>query len=464
MTHIEKKERSVGGRWKQILYRLKHPNASILLLITTVLVAIIANSPLAEGYFKILDWPIILQVGDFNLFSHQGETMNLLQFANDVLMVLFFLNIGLEIKQESLVGHLSSFKRAMHPVVAAVGGMIIPVLLYLLVCHDATGIKGTAIPMATDIAFALAIISSIKGVSPMLKTFLATLAVADDIGGILVIALFYTSYINVTMLLFGIAVIAAVYLLGRCGVTHLWAYGLGLIVTWFFFLHSGVHTTLAGVLIGFVMPVTPKIKTVDMVERLKASLNLFPEDALKLARRGVIVLPREQLKVINSIQTFSNCAVSPAQRMERKITSMVNYLILPLFAFVNAGISFKGVNMGDLMGVPLAIFIGLFLGKPIGIFFFSKLYMKLTKSAYPDGMDDKSLIGVSFLGGIGFTVSLFISSLSFSAPDLASVLNNAKLGILLGSAASAIAGWCLLSCYYNNKNRDQLTAIIKEKS
>lgn len=434
-------------------FATRKPSASTLLFLTTIAVAIIANTPLSEFYFEILQKPITLQIGGFNLFSHHGEPMSLMSFANDVLMVLFFLNVGLEIKQETLVGELSSLKRAMFPVVGAVGGMIFPVLLYFAVCHTAPAVKGMAIPMATDIAFALAVLSSIKGLNPMLKTFLATLAVADDIGGILVIAIFYTAHIDFLMLGLGVLCLGVIYVLGRLRVQHLWVYYFGLLTTWFFFLHSGVHTTIAGVLVAFLLPAKPKAHTREMVDLLRSRLNLFPEGNLRTSKSGAILLPHEQIGVMHSISRLMRNAVSPVQRMEQQLTSLVNYLVLPLFAFVNAGVQLGGMDMQQFFGVPLAIILGLFVGKTVGIALFARLYLWITKSTYPKGMNAITLLGVSVLGGIGFTVSLFIAALSFPADTLSHLLNEAKVGIYAGSILSGLIGYLILQTYYIRKGK-----------
>lgn len=436
---------------------IRKPSASVLLFATTIMVAIIANTPLSEGYFAILDYPVILQVGRFNLFSYGGETMSLLEFANDVLMVLFFLNVGLEIKQETLVGELSSLKRALFPVIAAVGGMAFPVLFYLAVCHKSPEMNGMAIPMATDIAFALAVLSSIKGVPPILKTFLATLAVADDIGGILAIAIFYTAHMDFLMLAIGFGILALLYLAARGGVRDLWLYYLGLVFVWFFFLHSGLHTTIAGVLVAFVMPAKSKIRTREMVDHLRSRLNLFPEGSHRETKGGVVLLPHEQLGVLHGISRLTQSSVSPVQRMESQLTSMVNYLVLPLFAFVNAGVVLGGFTINEFVGVPLAVIVGLLVGKTLGIYLFSRLYLLVTKSPFPKGMNKVTLLGLSALGGIGFTVSLFIASLSFPGEaSTAEILNQAKVGIFLGSILSGVLGFVLLQTHFNRKHKRQI--------
>ena len=274
----------------QRLYK-RRVDSSVLLFLAAVAAVIIANIPSVSGlYNQLLQYPIMVQIGEFNIFSHAGETMTLLDFTNDVLMVLFFLQVGLEIKQEGLVGELSTLRRAVFPVVGAIGGMIMPVLFFLLVCHEAPASKGMAIPMATDIAFALAVLSLLgKRVPSSLKAFLASLAVADDIGGILVIAIFYSTHLNLMMLLWAALCLGAIYLLGRLGVRSLLVYYIGAFVVWTFFLKSGVHTTIAGVLVAFLVPARPKLSTDHMADRMRTMLRLLPESEHKTRGKNVLL-------------------------------------------------------------------------------------------------------------------------------------------------------------------------------
>lgn len=425
-------------------------NATVLLFVMAVLAAIIANTPLVDDYEKFLNLPITLQIGAFNVFSYHGETMNLLTFANDVLMVLFFLNVGLEIKREGLVGELSTVRKALFPVTAAVGGMIFPIFVFFAFCHTHPESNGAAIPMATDIAFSLAVLSLVKGVPTSLKTFLTALAVADDLGGIIVIAVFYTSNINLTMLLYGIGVIILLYLLGRyANVRQLWVYYLGLLFVWIFFLSSGVHTTIAGVLVALTVPSKPRYDTTTSTAHVRTLMSLLHRDDQTISK-GTILLPEEQINVLNSISHYSYHSLSPMQRLETQLTPIVNWIILPLFAFVNAGVKLGNVSWEDLGGITSAVALGLIIGKPLGIFLFSKLYLWITRTPMPVGMHNKSLLGLGLLGGFGFTVSLFIASLSYVGPESQLMLNEAKLGIFVGSIFSGIFGYLFLNHYFKN--------------
>lgn len=421
-------------------------SSSLVLILTALLVIILANSPIKDTYFAILDLPIKLQVGHFDLFQVHGEDMTLAQFANDVLMVLFFLHVGLSIKEEMLVGELSSIKKALFPVVAALGGITFPVLIYLMVCHKEPGIHGMAIPMATDIAFSLAVLTSIRGVPTQLKTFVASLAVADDIAGILVIAIFYSSGLDFLMLGIAIIILAILYFLGRFGVRDLWIYGLGLLFVWYFFLRSGIHTTISGVLVAMMIPAKSTYNTRQMVDLLRSRLALFPESSQRCSRSGATLLPSSQIEVAQNMMHITSRSVSPVQRMEANLEKLVNYFVLPLFAFVNAGLTFSGIHANEILGIPLAIFLGLVVGKTLGIFLFSRLYLWLTKQGLPNWLHSNELFGAALVCGIGFTVSLFLATLTFEdAPEL---LNQAKLGIFFGSLFSGCVGYAYLSWHY----------------
>ncbi len=419
-------------------------DSSLLLFIAALGAVVIANTSLSHIYFDIINTPVFLKIGGYEIFSHHGETMSLLTFVNDVLMVIFFLQVGLEIKQEGLVGELSSLRKATLPVIAAIGGMVMPVLIFFMFCPEAPESKGLAIPMATDIAFALAVLSTLgKRVPPALKTFLASLAVADDIGGIVTIAIFYSSHIDFLMLLAGFAVLIFVYVLGRLGIRRLYLYYFTAFIVWYFFLKSGVHTTISGVLVAFIVSGKPNIETRKMLPALDSLLHLFPEDKQRISKTAIL-LPHEQVAVLNSMNDLVRGAVSPIQRMETQLGPLVNYIILPLFAFVNAGVVFGEINIENLADIPLAISAGLLIGKPMGIFFFSYIFIIATKTSLPQGMNLKNMFAVSCLGGIGFTVSLFVASLAFESEELALFLTEAKIGIFVGSILSGLLGYFLL--------------------
>ena len=369
--------------------------------------------------------------------------MTVSQVVNDALMAIFFFLVGLEIKQELLVGELSSPKKALLPIIAALGGMVVPVLFFLAIANQHPQSIGAAIPMATDIAFALAVLTALGSRVPKsLRIFLAALAVVDDIGGIIVIAVFYSTHISWLPLGIGFALLGITLLLGRLKIHTLEPYIVLGIAIWALFLQSGIHPTIAGVLIALCLPAGTKVhigKLSSCLSDLTSRLSTEAKEA-----KGALVLSHEQLKIIGGIKSTATKAISPVQIIEHAIAPLVNYVILPLFAFVNAGITFGGITSDGLLGVPLAIFLGLFPGKAIGITLFTWAAIRMGICAAPVGMNLKRLIALSILGGIGFTVSLFIANLSYDDPSMLALLNEAKLGIFVGTIISGIVGYALL--------------------
>ena len=432
-----------------ILRPLQHlasqkPNASILLFMATLLAMLLANSTLADAYHNILAYPVDL--GRFNPFMHHGEPMSMLAFVNDALMAVFFFLIGLEIKQEILIGELSSFKKAFLPIVAACGGMIVPVLVYYCVCSSAPGVRGVAIPMATDIAFALAVLGLLgKRVPLSMRIFLTALAVVDDIGGIIVIALFYSGSIAYQSLLLSLFLLAILYIGGKMRVDNMYFYYIIGFFVWMLFLEAGIHPTIAGVLVAFTVPARPVVKLDEFTQDMKGYLELLNIDKACESKLATILSSR-QIQALNNIQILADKTVSPLQRMADSLHPFVNYVVLPLFAFVNAGVTFGDIQIASLPGVPLAVFLGLLVGKSLGIFSFTWLFVRLRLASMPTGATYKQLFGVAILGGIGFTVALFIANLSFvgMSEDGIDLLNQAKLGVFAGSFISGLCGYLFL--------------------
>ena len=426
-------------------------NSSMVLIFFTVLALICANIPgLKEQYATLWTQEVSLAVGHFNFFSHGGHAITLGQMINDFLMAIFFLSVGLEIKREIMVGELSSREKALLPVIGACGGMLIPVLIFFLACPNTADMqRGVAIPMATDIAFSLGILSLFKARVPFgLKMFLAALAVADDLGGILVIALFYSSDIN--LLYIGLsALCVAIMLIGNfknvCSKVFYVSIGL---VLWYLMLNSGIHSTIAGVIVAFCIPSTLKHSTGYYIERIRNNVSKFP--IIEVGKRhNPIVLSNEQIHTLKSIESAADHMISPLQDLEDRLHTPINYVVLPLFAFANAGIDLSQMSLGDVFsGVSLAVMLGLVVGKFAGVFSFSWLAVRLGIVTLPSGASWKSFASVCVVCGIGFTVSMFISELSYAGLDgsAASLLPQAKLGVLVGSLASAILG-----CYLLNK-------------
>ena len=350
--------------------------ASILLFLTAIAAAIIANSPVAPVYQEFLSHELHFRIGNFNLLSHGGQNLTMIEFINDGLMTVFFLLVGLEIKRELLVGELSSFRKAALPFIAACGGMLFPVLVYSFVCAPGTpGGQGLAIPMA----------------------YLTAFAVVDDIGGILVIAVFYSSHVAYGYLLVAILLLILLYFIGKRTVANKLFFLVIGVVIWYLFLQSGIHSTIAGVLLAFVIPAKPQLRAGRYIERIRRIINTFP-----VMGENDIVLTNEQI----------------------------------------AGVVFSGG--GEVIGeVSIAVALGLLCGKFLGIYFFTWLAVKSKLTPMPQGMDWKNIAGVALLGGIGFTVSLFIANLSFGVTHPV-LLNQAKFGVLSGTALAGILGYIVL--------------------
>ncbi|MCM1318400.1 MAG: Na+/H+ antiporter NhaA [Bacteroides sp.] len=425
----------------------RHASGGNILIAATALALIVANIPgVSNIYFQFWDQEVRLQIGSFNLFSHHGHAMDMLAFINDALMAIFFFSIGLEIKREILVGELSSFRQALLPILAAVGGMAVPVLLFIVMGHGTDFSKGAAIPMATDIAFSLGVLAMLgKRVPLSLKIFLTTLAVVDDIGGIVVIAAFYSGHISFGLLALA-AVCLGVLLLGsrlqiKSKIFYLTIGG----VVWFLFLNSGIHPTIAGVLVAFCVPATPVFAPRKYVKIIRESIGHFRgEDDEMLNRKSI--LTKDQMNWLKEVESASDKVISPLQELEDSLHAIVNYFILPLFAFANAGIVLVGTPLSSLFeGVSVAIIVSMVVGKFVGIFSFSWLTVKLGLAPMPAHSNWKMIASIALLGGIGFTVSLFIATLSFGGSAAqADILNHAKLGIVAGSLLAGISGFIIL--------------------
>lgn len=425
-----------------------HATGGNILIAATALALIIANIPgINTTYFEFWEQEVRLQIGSFNIFSHSGHPMNLLAFINDALMAIFFFSIGLEIKREVLVGELSSFKQALLPIVGAIGGMAVPVLIFFLLSRGTDYAGGAAIPMATDIAFSLGVLAKLgKRVPLSLKIFLTTLAVVDDIGGIIVIAAFYSTHIEVMLLVYA-ALLFGVLLLGsalkiKSKIFYLLVGG----AIWFLFLNSGIHPTIAGVLVAFCVPATPVFAPKKYINIIRRSIAHFKDDdAIDLEARTI--LDKQQMNWLKEVESASDKVISPLQDLEDSLHPIVNYFIVPLFAFANAGIFLLDMEPASVFeGVSLAVVCGLVIGKFLGILLFSFLTIKTGLAPMPAHANWSMMASISMLGGIGFTVSIFIATLSFNAaiPAQADLLAHAKLGIVAGSLLSGIIAFIWL--------------------
>ncbi|MBP3830260.1 MAG: Na+/H+ antiporter NhaA [Bacteroidaceae bacterium] len=438
----------------------RYVSASVLLIIATVLALIFANLPATRHLYAWL-WqqPVSLSIGGFNVFSHGSHPLTLMDFINDFLMFFFFLSVGLEIKREVLCGELSTRQKALLPIIGACGGMLMPVVIFFCVClgHPLME-RGCAIPMATDIAFSLGVLSMFGKRVPLgLKIFLAALAVADDLGGIIVIALFYSQGLAWPYLL-AAAVVVAILLIGnRCEVRLKAFYMSFGLILWYLVLNSGIHATIAGVVLAFCIPANLTRGTRYYMEYIREYLKQYPDiDFTEADRKKAMVLDKTDIQLLRRIEKASDQLISPLQDIEDQLAMPINYIVIPLFAFANAGVDFEGMSIGSLFhGVALGVFLGLLVGKFTGVLSFSWLSIKLGVCQMPEGGNWRSFASVCMVCGIGFTVSMFIAALSYPAhlgADAAEMLNEAKLGILCGTLASAFVGAFLLNYTLPHEN------------
>ncbi len=431
----------------------KYVNGSILLIAATVAALVVANlDATSEWYKNAFNQPVSLSVGRFNVFSHGGRPMTVGTFINDFLMAIFFLSVGLEIKREVLYGELSTMRKAMLPVIGACGGMIVPVIVFFLTCalscSNPLAERGMAIPMATDIAFSLGVLSMFSKRVPIgLKIFLAALAVADDLGGIIVIAIKYTDHLNVEFLKGALACVALL-IFGNWRNIRVKSFYLPIgCVLWYCMMGSGIHATIAGVILAFCMPANLGYGIRFYIERIRKCLSNFPVNEVTDADRNKrILLTDPQVHQLKSIESTSDRLISPLQDLEDSLKNPINFLIIPLFAFANAGVNLEGMSLGNLFsGVGLSVLLGLVIGKFVGVFSFSWLSIKMGWVQLPAHTSWRAFASVCMLCGIGFTVSMFMADLSYRPVGELELLADAKLGILFGSFVSAIVGSYLLN-------------------
>ena len=420
-----------------------HQEASggILLIIATVIALAWANSPFAESYHHLWHTYLSIDIGGV------GLKYSLHHWINDGLMVIFFFVVGLEIKRELLVGELSSAKKAALPIAAALGGMIFPALIYTIFNLGTEGASGWGIPMATDIAFVVGILALLgKRVPLALKIFILALAIVDDLGAVLVIAIFYTSNISFTSLLIAGGFLVLLIAMNRMGVRNLLIYTLVGVGLWLAFLKSGVHATVAGVLLAFTIPVSSRINT----KKFKNETDILLNDFDNAGEHGDNVLTNsDRLSIIDQIENNCEKILTPLQRFEHGLHPWVSFFIMPVFALANAGVTIgSGLTSALTNPVSIGIIVGLFLGKQIGIFSFSYLAVKLKLASEPEGVSWIKIYAAAILAGIGFTMSLFIANLAFNSPEL---LDIAKVGILSGSLLSGIVGFIILKSALSKK-------------
>lgn len=433
----------------------RYVNTSGVLIVMTILALIVANSPLKDEYFRFWQQEVTLSIGSFNLFNHNGHTMTLMQVINDFLMAIFFLSVGLEIKREILVGELSTRQKALLPIIGACGGMLIPVLFFWLICpNDPDMLRGVAIPMATDIAFSLGVLSIFSSRVPLgLKMFLAALAVADDLGGIIVIAIFYSTSLEYSYILIALVCIALLVLGNSMRIMKKSFYLAVGIVLWYAMLNSGIHATIAGVIVAFCVPASQRKGSAHYIERIRENISTFPVTSVD-GKHHTMILTHNDIHKLKCIESAADKLISPLQELEDNLYKIIGYIVIPLFAFANVGIDLSSMSLDSMAGgVGLPVMIGLVLGKFVGVFSFSWVAIKCRIVQLPEGCNWKAFASVCMLCGIGLTVSIFIADLSYASLGEAGaqMLNQAKLGILCGSLISAIIGCFLLNRYLPRK-------------
>ncbi len=438
--------------WEKAFHKVSTPfedflhsqmTTGLVLMLMTITALILANSPLVDAYKHFFHMSIDFNVGEWKL-SH-----SLHHWINDGLMAIFFFMIGLEIKREVLVGELSNIKVAILPILAAIGGMAFPALIYMYFNTGTEGAEGWGIPMATDIAFAIsALVLLGKRVSPALVTFLVALAIVDDLGAVLVIAIFYTDQIQFLPLLLAGGTFLIMIALNRFGIHAILPYFILGLFLWFFMLESGVHATIAGVIAAMTIPSRPKITPTSLTEQAKTLLKEY--DNYPVATDHT--LHEEQKAILLKIKDTIDSVGSPSARLEHDLHLPVSLLIIPFFALANAGISIDFSSIGEVItqNVSLGIIFGLIGGKIIGIAGVSFLAIKLGIAKLPQGSSMSQLLGVAALGGIGFTMSIFVADLAFAGKD--TLILQAKIAILFSSLFAGVLGYIWLRFIAKSEN------------
>lgn len=406
-----------------------------LLLLGSAVAAMLWANLAPESYIHMWEYELAIRFGDFHISN------SLHHWITDGLMAMFFFVVGLELKREIMAGELSTFRKALLPIIAAVGGMAMPALIYIMFNPSGEVNDGWGIPMATDIAFALGIISLLGSRVPTsLKIFLTALAIADDIGAVLVIAFFYTSEISLTSIGVGAVFIGVLIAGNYVGIRSTLFYGLiGIGGLWLAFLTSGVHATIAGVLAALTIPARTRIDEKKFIDNLQNEVEEFH----KIPPNDVTLLEPAQYQVIEKIHSLTKAAGTPLQRLEHQLHPWVSFLIMPLFALSNAGIVLQGEVLGDLLtdSITVGVIAGLVGGKFLGVVLFSWVAIKLKVAELPVNSTWTHVMGVGFMAGVGFTMSLFITTLAFEDKHL---IADAKVGILMASLIAGLVGYAIL--------------------
>lgn len=435
----------------------------VVLLVCVIAAMLLANLPATKLYYHhLLETDLSLMIhspdGVIDWIFPRGMTVE--KFINDGLMVIFFFAVGLEIKREIVCGQLSSARRAILPVLAAAGGMLVPAIFFTAFNHGTMAANGWGIPTATDIAFAIGILSMLGNRVPVsLKIFLTALAVADDLGAILVIALFYGGQLQWGCLAAALAVMALVYAMNRMGEKRMIFYFVPAVAIWTLFYYSGIHSTLSGVAMALLIPMEPRFsksyfmhKTAWLKTRLINANSDLDADGVEDD------FPNEEHRFfLRQLKRLSSQSIGMSYRLENALTPYVTFLIMPIFALANAGVTIPSAEYFDIFhvtsetgAVSLGVFFGLLVGKPLGIFLASWIAVKARLAVMPDGATWRMLLAVACLGGIGFTMSLFVDSLAFADPEL---IDRGKIAILMGSVAAAVAGSLAILAFSDNQKK-----------
>ena len=443
---------------------MSQPWAGGVTLLACVIVAmLLANMPAtAHLYHQFLETNLSMTISNEDFTIVFPKEMNVEKFINDILMVVFFFTVGLEIKREIVCGELSNVKKALLPVIAAAGGMLVPALIYTLFNSGTLTAGGWGIPTATDIAFAIGIMSILGNKVPVsLKIFLTALAIADDLGAILVVALFYGGDINIPLLCIAIALLFLVFIMNRLGEKRMIFYLIPAIAVWFLFYYSGIHSTMAGVVMAFMIPMNARFSRSYLnrccneyiVFMSKANTNNNVEELQSFPNES-------QRHCLQRISKVTNNSIGMSYRLEQTLNPWVNFLIMPIFALANAGVVIPDISFFNIFQalpiegigyVGMGLFFGLLLGKPIGIAIASFIAIKCRVGEMPKGASWKMLFAVACLGGIGFTMSIFVDTLSFGELEPATtniIRSSGKIAVLLGSLCSGIMGSILISIFH----------------
>lgn len=430
----ERLGRSLVAPLQQFMSREK--SAGIVLGVSIVVAMVLANSPWGESYLALFEHKLGFWFNGEPYLYH-----SLHHWINDGLMSMFFFVVGLELKREFIGGELSDVRNVLLPAGAAVGGMVVPAILYAAFNLGSPSAGGWGIPMATDIAFSLAILYALGDRVPMAaKVFLTTLAIVDDLGAVVVIALFYTSEISLVNVLVGVSFLGVMLIANRLGFKNVVFYAIvGIGGVWVAFLMSGIHATIAAVLAAFVIPADARLSESAYLQRAKKHIESFA----RLRPNGVSTLDEEQVEVVAAMMDDTRRAIPPSQRLEHSLHPFVSFVVMPVFALANAGVVFAGLTPSDVLSTAVVpgVFFGLLAGKPLGIVLAVALMVRLRIARLPQSLTMLRVVGLGFLASIGFTMSMFIATLAFSDGMM---LLQAKLGILAASVMGGSVGYVLL--------------------